>query len=201
MRYVIMADGQGTRWNNYNNIPKHLIVINGETLLQHTVRLILERKPDAEVIITSHDERYEIPGARRHEPQDNHYEIDRFTYELVEDNTCFLYGDTYYTEEAMDIILGRSTDQILFFGNRKSIVAVKAADGALLQKHIDTVKRMYLNGEISTCKGWQVYQSFEGLEIDGERIIGEDYVLLDMETTDFNSPDDYEGYKRGKQDG
>ena len=29
MKYIIMADGKGTRWNNYHNIPKHLIEIGG----------------------------------------------------------------------------------------------------------------------------------------------------------------------------
>ena len=32
MKYIIMADGSGTRWNNYGNIPKHLLKIDGETL-------------------------------------------------------------------------------------------------------------------------------------------------------------------------
>ena len=29
MKYIIMADGKGTRWQNYNDIPKHLIEIGG----------------------------------------------------------------------------------------------------------------------------------------------------------------------------
>ena len=32
MRFVIMADGKGSRWNNYMGIPKHLIEIDGESL-------------------------------------------------------------------------------------------------------------------------------------------------------------------------
>ena len=42
MKYIIMADGQGNRWDNFNNIPKHLIEINNETLLSRTVRLLKE---------------------------------------------------------------------------------------------------------------------------------------------------------------
>ena len=71
MRFVIMADGQGTRWNNYMGIPKHLIEIDGEPIIARTVRLLneiaKERGEDADVIITSHDARYDFPGSRRHE--------------------------------------------------------------------------------------------------------------------------------------
>ena len=65
MKYIIMADGKGTRWNNYHNIPKHLIEIGGETLLARTVRLLRENDARADIVITSHDPRYEVPGARR----------------------------------------------------------------------------------------------------------------------------------------
>lgn len=45
MKYIIMADGKGTRWGNYQDIPKHLIQIGGETLLGRTVRLLNEKDP------------------------------------------------------------------------------------------------------------------------------------------------------------
>ncbi|MBR3705875.1 MAG: 2-C-methyl-D-erythritol 4-phosphate cytidylyltransferase, partial [Firmicutes bacterium] len=114
MKYIIMADGKGTRWQNYNDIPKHFIEIGGETLLARTVRLLNEGDGAADVIITSHDPRYEVPGARRYEPLNNHLEIDRFTEELIGDDVCFLYGDTYYSREAMDTILRTETEDMIF---------------------------------------------------------------------------------------
>ena len=50
MKYIIMADGKGTRWGNYQDIPKHLIQIGGETLLGRTVRLLNEKDPGCEVV-------------------------------------------------------------------------------------------------------------------------------------------------------
>ena len=97
MKYIIMADGKGTRWNNYGNTTKHLYEINGESLLARTVRLLRENNV-SDIIITSHNPKYEIDGAKRYEPKNNVLEIDRFTYELIEDDVCFLYGDTFYTE-------------------------------------------------------------------------------------------------------
>ncbi len=191
MKYIVMADGDGTRWDNYGGIPKHLIEVDGETLLERIVRLIRDREPDAEVIITSHDPRYEVEGAVRYEPEDNRIEIDRFTWELIEDGCCFLYGDTYYTDNAMDTILNVTGDDILFFGSRKSIVAVKVYDSEMFRKHVSTVKEMYLNGDIPKCVGWQVYQSFTGQEICGEKRPDDKFVLFDDNTTDFNTPEEY----------
>lgn len=185
-----MADGKGTRWGNYQDKPKHLIEIGGETLLGRTVRLLKENDPKSEVIITSHDPRYEFDGAVRYEPQNNHLEIDRFTQELIADNVCFLYGDTYYAEEAIETITGTQTQDILFFGNERAIVAVKVADGELFKKHVDRVRQLFLEGRIKKCIGWQVYGSLMGLPLDEKRI-ADKFVLLKDDTEDFNSPEDY----------
>lgn len=190
MKYIIMADGKGTRWGNYQDKPKHLIEIGGETLLGRTVRLLKENDPKSEVIITSHDSRYEFDGAVRYEPKNNHLEIDRFTEELIADDVCFLYGDTYYAEEAIETITGTPAQDILFFGNERTIVAVKVADGRLFKKHVDTVRQLFLEGKIKKCIGWQVYGSLMGLPLDEKRI-ADKFVLLRDDTEDFNSPEDY----------
>ena len=190
MKYIIMADGKGTRWNNYHNIPKHLIEIGGETLLARTVRLLRENDARADIVITSHDPRYEVPGARRYEPQNNHLEIDRFTEELIADDVCFLYGDTFYSESVIQKIADTPAEKLLFFGNERSIVAIKVADGALVRQHVDRVRALFLAGKIEKCIGWQVYQSFEGLPF-GEKTIAADYILIQDGTEDFNSPADY----------
>ena len=190
MKYIIMADGKGTRWQNYNDIPKHFIEINGETLLGRTVRLLRQGDPGCEVIITSHHPRYEVEGARRYEPLNNHLEIDRFTEELIEDNVCFLYGDTYYSEEAAAAIINTEAEDILFFGNQRSIVAVKVADGKLFKSHVDRVRQLFVEGKIEKCIGWQVYQSFMGLPFD-EKKIESKYIVLEDGTEDYNSPEDF----------
>ncbi len=189
-----MADGKGTRWANYSGIPKHLIEIDGETLLARTVRLLKEFDAGCEVIITSHDERYEVAGATRYEPKNNIYEVDRFTEELIEDNVCFLYGDTFYSEDSIAAITGTPAEDILFFGNERSIVAVKAADGELLKHHVDRVRQLFIEGKIEKCIGWQVYQSFMDLPFGEKKIAGK-FVTLADGTQDFNTPEDYQKRK------
>ena len=191
-KIIIMADGHGIRWNNYKNIPKHLAEVEGEYLIGRTVRLIHRILPSMDIIITSHDPRYDFPGSRRHEPRNNNSEIDRFTEELIEDNICFLYGDTFYTEDALQLILDTPVDDILFFGNRKSIVAVKIKNAILFNQHCKRVKQLYLSKKLKKCTGWQVYQSFTqqlyGKEID----LSNNFVFVDDQTTDINTPEEYE---------
>lgn len=189
MKYVIMADGKGTRWNNYLDKPKHLIEVEGETLLKRTVRLIHDVDKDAEVIITSHNPEYEVEGAARYEPKNNVLEIDRFTEELVDDNVCFLYGDTFYSKEAMETIFNTKTDEIIFFGNEKSIVCVKIADGDIFRKHFIRVRNMFIKGECKTAKGWQVYRSYVGIDMEDRTICGS-FIRIEDKTRDFNCPED-----------
>lgn len=191
MKYIIMADGKGTRWNNYNNIPKHLIKVDGEILIERIVRQLNEKDKSCDVIITSHDPRYEFTGSTRYEPRNNVLEIDRFTEELIEDNICFLYGDTYYSNESINKIISTEVEDIMFFGNRKSIVAVKIKDSSLFKKHIENVKKLYLEKKIKNCKGWQVYQSFQNLEFDKKQI-GDKFIIVDEITIDYNTPKEYE---------
>ena len=113
-----MADGKGSRWNNFLGHDKHDIRIGGETLLERTVRLVHENDASAEVIITSHNAALSIDGAQRYEPKNNVLEIDRFTAELIGDDMCFLYGDVLYSEEAVRVIVGsRGRETLLFCGS------------------------------------------------------------------------------------
>lgn len=191
MKYIIMADGKGTRWNNYKGIPKHLIEVDGEILLERIVKQLNKFDPNAEVIITSHDKRYEFKGSTRYEPKNNIIELDRYTKELIEDNICFLYGDTYYSDNAIKEIITKNCEDILFFGNMKSIIAIKIKDSSLFKKHIENVRNLYQNNKIKECKGWQVYQSFQNLEFD-KKVIKNKYILIEDATKDFNTPNEYE---------
>lgn len=191
MKFVIMADGKGIRWHNHLGIPKHLAEINGEPIISRTVRLLRDLT-DGEIIVTSHDERYEFEGSMRYEPLNNRLEIDRFTEELIEDDICFLYGDTYYTESALKTIICTKTEDMIFFGNSKSIVAVKVTDSVLFRYHLNRIKQLYISGKLQKCKGWQVYQSFVGQSFEEKPTPGDKFVLLDETTTDINTPEEYE---------
>lgn len=193
MRYVIMADGKEVRWNNHMGIHKCEIEIGGETLLQRTSRLILQRDEQAELFITTHDPRVKVPRAICCAPQNNYLEVDRFTEELIRQDTCFLYGDVFYTEKAIDDIVDVSVKEVLFFGNERKIFAVKVKDDRLFRHHVARVRDAYRRGEIGECIGWEVYHSLQQMALEG-REIGKNFFFICDETRDFNTPQEWEEY-------
>lgn len=190
-----MADGLGLRWKNYQGTPKHLVKINGVTLLQRITSTILQYDKDAEVIITTHNKAYETEGATLYEPKSNELEIDRFTRELIGDDICFMYGDTYYTEEAIKQIVEAEVDDLLFFGAKRSIVGIKVKNGDIFKHHFERVRQLYLDGKIKQCIGWQVYLSFQNQDLPlDERVIKDKFILFEDNTNNFNTPEDLQQF-------
>lgn len=196
-RYVIMANGRGTRWGGHNGIPKHLIEFEGETLLRRVTRQILEADRTAQVIISAANPMYNTEGARRHKPLVNEAEIDRFPLELITDPVCFLYGDTLYSDEAIVRILATPLGELDFFGTERGIVAVRAGRGMVLKRHCERVRRLYFDGQISSCAGWAVYQSYTGLPFDGVQI-GEGFHVLREFAIGFNTPAEWDAFERSQ---
>lgn len=164
MKYIIMADGKGTRWDNYLDIPKHLIKVNNIPLIQDTVNK-LHSLGIKDIIVTSHDTRYEFEYAKRYVPLNNVSEIDRFTYELIEDNITFMYGDTYYPIDTLKCIVNTNTDDILYFGNN-SIIAIKIKNSNKFKKCIDNLK----NNTLIKGNGWNTYQYLFGKDLFSKEI-------------------------------
>lgn len=191
MHYIIMADGKGKRWKNYKGIPKHFVEVDGEKIIARTIKLLKKFDPGCCITVTSHDPRYEFKDAVRYEPKNNRHEIDRFTEELINDNICFLYGDTYYTDSCIKKIVNNRTDDISFFGNKKIIVGIKVRFGETFRWHFNKVKTMYLNKELEKCTGWQVYQSYAGLVVGPDKVIGKGFIDIEEESFDINTPEDY----------
>lgn len=185
MKFVIMADGKMLRWKN-RDCPKHMVRVDREPLLRRTVRLLRALQPDCRVIITSHNPAYETEGAERYEPLCNELEIDRFTWELIESGTCFLYGDVYYTEHTLRRILAFAPPRVGFAGSSSEIVAVVVRDGAFMRENVAYLRERCLRGEIGECKGWQLYRHMAAH--------GEDCFLQlekDDGTEGFNTEEEY----------
>ena len=189
MKYIIMAAGQGKRWGNYLGVPKHLVEINGETLLGRTTRLL--KKYNVDYIITSSDERYKQYG--KVIPQTYlDCEIDRFE-DTEDQQVCYLYGDVYYTEEAIKNIVETQTDEILFFGSEFEIFAVKVVNKDLFMLHKQKVKDLYMNGAINRCIGWEIYRSLNQIPFNEHKITDRYFLIMDG-TDDIDYPDDYERF-------
>lgn len=113
MRAVICCAGDGKRWNDHLGGPKQLVIsIDGENILRRTVRLLREHGVTDIVIAAPRQDpdRYAVPGARVEpiDPVVTGTSMDKFlaTEHLWgKGRTTLLWGDVYYTEQAIETIV------------------------------------------------------------------------------------------------
>jgi len=129
MRYLILAQGGvDARWQNPDGTPwlgitKHLLPVDGETLLGRTVRL-LKRRGARDIVITGpeDDPRYRFAGVRTVQQDQSGWTWPGInalhgTRELwaPRSRTTLLFGDVFYTDEAMDLIVACDEPDLHFY--------------------------------------------------------------------------------------
>src|SRR6186713_615623 len=63
-RAIIICAGEASRWRNHRGVPKHLVVIEGERILDRMVRLLKARGvDDIHVVVKAAVPAYDVPGA------------------------------------------------------------------------------------------------------------------------------------------
>ena len=207
MKYVIMADSVNKQ---FFETPRQLAKINGEPIIKRTVRLLKENGVD-DIIITSHDKRFDNLGAIRYEPKNNNhnwkngkrkgYWLNAFTRELLVEPICFLFGDVYYSENAIKTIVETEAKDNLFFctyqnKDKRYIkchdepLAYKVVDCESFKKHIDIVKKMFDEGKtVRHPISWELYRSINGQDINVHTMTT-NYVAINDESCDIDTIND-----------
>lgn len=222
-RALILAAGEGTRWMNHLGAPKHFIVIDGETLLDRTIRLLHERcVEDVVVVGPKGDDRYQRPGARLVTPDtDPSIGIDKFQSSAdlwnTEGRTVLLWGDVFFTDAAMDTILGEQRPSWWAY-NRLTpseitgcrwgeffAVTMMPADHVRALVTIRHCGSLQAAGMIDRSGGFEWYRAMCG--IVGPKVRTRNHVDLgsltqiDDETDDFDLPSDYVRWMRNCRPG
>lgn len=118
MRVIIRCAGDGTRWGNFRGVPKHLVKICGEPVLERAVRLIKEIAPDADIkiVVTDlSDKRYLIPGSSRTKDKPNpaNGDIDKIASSRRlwgKGRTVLIWGDIWWGRETLVDVLTAPVD-------------------------------------------------------------------------------------------
>ena len=205
MKYVILADSDNTQ---PFVTPRQLSIVNGEVLIERTVRLLKENGIK-DIIVTSHDKRFDNLGATRYEPLYNDYKprenkgywVSAFPIELLNEPVCFLFGDVYYSEEAIKTIVNGRTDFVLFFCTYKNDnekypkqhdepLAFKVANYIMFKEHIERVKTLYDKGQtVRHPIAWELYRVLNGINVN-EHKMTTNYVAINDESCDIDTLDD-----------
>ena len=202
-----MADSKNT---SPFELPRQLTEINGEPLVARTVRLLKENGVN-DIIITSHDARFDNLGAVRYEPLHNDYDpftlegywLNAYTIELLDRPVVFLCGDVYYSENAIKTIVETDTDSTLFFcsyenKNPKYIkswdepLGYKVVDYELFKRKIDEVKKLK---DEKVCWRepvvWELYRVIHNQNVNVHEMTT-DYLAINDESCDIDYLEDIE---------
>lgn len=212
MRVVICAAGLGSRWRNYLGTRKHLARVEGERLLDRTVRL-LRAHGVTDIWITNHpDYVYDVPGANCYEVPftDHATTARRLTSPMWPDEgrMLLMLGDVYYTEQTIKTMV-TPTPGFHQYG-RLSPSRATGKPGAEMfgwqfgpenydefLNACDAVDEARKAG-VATYVDWSTYAFMTGHPIatppDQIRDWGKHIEIPDDGTDDFDFPDDYERF-------
>lgn len=200
MKYIIMCGGS----YDIFKIPKQLSIINGEKLVERTIRL-LKDNGIKDIAISSNDPRFDEFGVERLEHENSYkfengkiygYWLD--AYYPMNKPCVYLHGDVYYSENAIKKIINCKPNRNIFIGNKLALNEKHIKMGepfgwivvnqSLFKKGIKDVKKLQDQGKIDRgyAISWELYEYITGRNVN-DFIISEDtYLCIDDETDDVD---------------
>lgn len=209
MDYIIMCGGS----YSYMSKPKAMFEINGEKLIERTIRLLNENGiSNKNIIISSNYEAFDNFGVKRISNEKNNWQwvnkksigywLDAF---LPYDKKCtYLYGDVYYSEAAIKTIIEKA-----------NIVTENTLAGSAIAKNtlgknwgepfafivpkpltfhagIKAVKKIQDEGGLTRGYAitWELYRFLNGLDINIQAVKDETFFVIDDETIDIDTEEE-----------
>ena len=216
MIYVIMCGGEyPLAWKK----PKQLFEVNGETLLDRTIRLLKENGAE-EIYISATDPIFDGHGVPRLEHENNFavkgnkiddivgYWVDAFYPNFPDDTeVTYLFGDVWFTEEAIKRIVNCKKKGNVLFGtslakNREhkpwgEPFAYVVRDYKAFMDGVAKVKQMHDERKfIRHPIVWELYRVLNKLDPNVQQILDKTYECIDDGTMDADSPEKAEGLGR-----
>ena len=198
MKVVICVNDKGDRWNNYLNVPKPLIPIDGESLIHRTVRL-LKQFGISKILIPSTDPQFAVEGVTQFNPKRHTWLIDQNPVECLNEPVTFVMGDVYWTESALKKVLETTPEKYAFFhatnpiNNWKDEVAVKVVDYEGFAAGIKEYRKDLFKGLCKDRGTYELRMKLLGLPYQNYNSNDELVVYLPPdETCDFDCKEDYD---------
>lgn len=123
---IIMADGNAKRMTGLNK-KKQLIEIDGEPIIERTIKQLRAR--NIEPLLATHFPEFDYLDVKHIIPENNNHEIKKFNankkYYQDYDEVLFIWGDTYFDDCDLDIIVNTETEKYKFFGTYGEIFGFK----------------------------------------------------------------------------
>lgn len=199
-KIIIMCGG----YYDFFEQHKALSVINGEPLVERTIRLLKENNIE-EIYISSNEDKFSKYGNVIH--HENSFKVENGqvkgywvdAYYPTEKPTIYLHGDVYYTEEAIKKILNLKPSVNTMIGNQYALNKEHKkvgepfgwiiVDQKSFREAINECKRLQDEGKTERMPiSWELYQVLNGHDINGFDISEETYLAISDDTQDIDAP-------------
>lgn len=218
-RVILLCGGSGGRWNNYLNVPKHLIKINGQTLIERSVQLFSSiatyiignyHFPEVKTIIPN---RYNLKNERRwhlEHPEDKF--LSSKTVWNYDGYTIFVFGDVYFSENASELILetynkqswtayGRPYPSKITKHNTGEMFVLSISSNSLEEFErcvieAGKVKKQKIQDGHSNGLGWITYYIMCNKPVQSGWNVYDNFIKIDDVTDDFDVPHQYHNWMR-----
>lgn len=203
MKYILMCGGKYRKWKT----PRHLTVIDGETVIGRTIRLLKQCGVEDISISTDNPvfEQFGLP-ILHHENSYDAKGYNDFTgywcdaFYPTDDPACYIFGDVFFSPEAIKTIVETPTADIEFFASAPPFspgylkrsaepFALKVKDQQLLHESIRRVKELDSYGVFRRKPiMWELWQVIKGTPIND--IDYSNYVVINDYTCDIDDPEE-----------
>lgn len=203
MKYIIMCGGVYPKWET----PRQLTVINNESLVQRTIRLLRENGIE-DIAITAQDARFEqfdVPVLHHENSfiwgkdaiEDHSYWVDAFY--PSDEPICYLMGDVFFSPFAIKSIVDYAGQDIMFFAsgfcNGKGYIkpwaepfAFKVWNQKRFRDCINQTKILQDQGAFRRKPvSWELWQVIKGTQLN---VIIMNYHNIEDYTCDVDTPED-----------
>lgn len=217
--YVILcADNENSqiRWNNYLGVShKQFMVIDNERLIDRTVRLLNLYNPESKIYIVARSDDFKVNGSeliildkatKQSTCERTYIEVRDLWFNS--DETIFMYGDVWYSDECVKTISNYFGNNIHFFGRKSpsSITGkpyqeqfalyINKPNYDKLINSIYKLEKMYQEKKIWRIAVWQLYDLLHNnppINHQAPSIINKgDWTEINDFTEDFDNPKDYD---------
>lgn len=181
MKYIIMCGGKYLDFET----PRWLLEVNGEKIVERTIRLLREFGV-TDISISSNLDCFDnlgVPVLKHNNSYETRWEGKKWivkgywadAFYKTTEPVCYIFGDVWFSKEALEYVVNEPVDDILFFGScgdpskgfykPDEPLAFKVVDLDLFNNSIKRVK--YLQDHKLTNRppiSWELYRVIDGVD-------------------------------------
>lgn len=201
MKYIIMCGGRYP-----HEVPRQLWVLNGERILERTIRLLSEAGiPKSDIFVSYNDPVFQAVAKDAGVGLicQNETEFKRWidgAFPVLTEPVCYILGDVVFSPAAIKTIVETETDDIEFFASGGQFspdyikqwaepFAFKVVNYEHMAKAVKETRELFDQGILRRCIAWELWQVIKHTELNNIIV---NYTVINDYTCDVDMNVDLE---------